>query len=159
MNTVPQISLYDKLISYLKEKSVNFREISHRETKTSVESAAARGTKLKQGAKALLMFADNNPVLIVLSAAKKLDNAAFKKQFEVKDLRMATPEEVKQVSQVDIGAVPPFGNLFGVPVYVDEGFLLIEEIAFNAGSLSRSVIMKSADWKKLTTPKIGTYAI
>jgi len=155
----PQISLHDKLINYLKEKSVDFKEISHQETKTSAESAAARGTKLEQGAKALLMMADSKPVLLVLSAAKKLDNTAVKKILEIKDLRMATPQEVQDISGVGVGAVPPFGNLFKVPVYIDESFLSIENIAFNAGSLTQSIIMKSSDYKKLVNPKVAVYGV
>jgi len=153
-----QVSLHDKLINFLKEKSVDFKELSHQETKTSLESAAARGTSLEQGAKALLMFADNNPVLVVLSAAQKLDNGAFKKEFNFKDLRMATPKEVKKQSGVEIGAVPPFGNLFNTPVFVDQNFLKQTEIAFNAGSPTSSIILKSADFVKLVSPKIGSYA-
>jgi Ala-tRNA(Pro) deacylase len=113
---------------------------------------------LEQGAKALLMFADNNPILIVLSAAHKLNNSAFKKEFNFKDLRMATPEEVIKISTVPIGAVPPFGNLFNTPVYVDKNLLSETEIAFNAGSKTNSIIMKSADLVKLINPILGDYA-
>jgi nondiscriminating aspartyl-tRNA synthetase len=153
-----QVSLHDKLVNFLKEKSIEYKEITHEATKTSVESAAARGTTLKQGAKALLMFADNNPVLVVLSAAQKLDNGAFKKEFNFKDLRMATPEEVEKLSGVEIGAVPPFGNLFNTPVFVDHDFLQETNIAFNSGTHTSSIILKSADFVKLVSPKTGSYA-
>ncbi|HEX8923223.1 MAG TPA: aspartate--tRNA(Asn) ligase, partial [Patescibacteria group bacterium] len=150
--------LHQKLISYLDEKGVVYKHLEHGETKTSEESAKARGTRMEQGAKALLMYADNSPVLVVLSAAKKLSNSDFKKQFDFKDLRMATPEEVVKVTGTEIGGVPPFGNLFNVPVFVDESFLQESEIAFNAGSKTKSVIMKGADFVKLVSPKIGSYA-
>ena len=159
MSPVPQASLHDKLINYLKKESIDYEEIEHRETKTSAESAAARGTKLEQGAKALLMMADSNPVLLILSAAKKANNTAVKKMLGAEDLRMATPEEVRQISGVGIGAVPPFGNLFKTPVYVDESFLSVVDIAFNSGSLTQSVIMKSSDFIKLVKPKVGVYGI
>jgi nondiscriminating aspartyl-tRNA synthetase len=150
--------LHEKLLTFLKEKQVEFKHLDHQETKTSEDSAKARGTRLEQGAKALLMFADNNPILIVLSAAHKLNNSAFKKEFNFKDLRMATPEEVIKISTVPIGAVPPFGNLFNTPVYVDKNLLSETEIAFNAGSKTNSIIMKSADLVKLINPILGDYA-
>ena len=147
------------VINVKKEKGVEFKEIKHEATTSSEESAKARGTSIEQGAKALLMFADSNPVLLVLSAAKKLDNSAFKKQFSFKDLKMASAEEVEKISGVQIGGVPPFGNLFNVPVYVDKSLLNENEIAFNAGSREKSIIMKSSDFKKLVNPQLGQYSL
>lgn len=158
INSANKVNLHDKLVAFLKEKMVEFKHLDHEETKTSEDSARVRGTTLDQGAKALLMFADNKPVLVVMSASKKLNNSVFKKQFELKDLRMATPEEVEKTSGVIIGAVPPFGNLFNVPTFVDEGLLSNEMIAFNAGARTQSVIMKSADFVKLVNPTKGNYA-
>jgi nondiscriminating aspartyl-tRNA synthetase len=155
----PSRPLHDRLLDFLKEKSINFKLVEHAQTLTSQDSAAARGTRLEQGAKALLAMADKSPVLIVLSAAKKLDNNAFKTQFGVKDLHLATLDEVQSITGVPVGAVPPFGNLFNVPTFVDEGLLAEEEIAFNAGSLTKSVIMKSADLIKAINPKKGSYAL
>jgi len=154
----PKTDLHQKLISYLDENLIKYQHLEHAEVKTSEEAAKVRGTSLEQGAKALLMFADSNPVLIVMSASQKLDNAAFKTQFKVKDLRMATPDEVLEVSGTQIGGVPPFGNLFGVKVFVDSGLLKNEEIVFNAGVRNRSIIMKSADFVKLVNPQIRDYA-
>ncbi len=151
--------LTDKLITYLKEKSIDYKLIDHQPTHTSEESAKVRGTKLEQGAKALVMYADNSPVLIVLSAADKLNNSKFKSSFKIKDLRMATPEEVLNISGVNIGAVPPFGNLFNTPIYVEEKLLKLADIAFNAGSLTKSIIMKTSDFVKLVNPIRGEYAV
>lgn len=152
------VDLHEKLINFLKEKQVNFRELTHIATTTSEESAKVRGTNIDQGAKALVMFADNNPILAVLSASNKLNNNEFKKQFGFKDLRMATPEEVKKITGTEIGGVPPFGNLFNTPVYVDANLLQNEEIAFNAGSKTNSVIMKASDFVKLVNPNQGNYS-
>ena len=155
----PKIDLNTKLVNFLKEKSIEFKEIKHAAVTTSEEAATARGTKIEQGAKALLMIADNNPILVVLSAAKKLDNGAFKKQFNFKDIKMASSDEVEKISGAQIGGVPPFGNLFNVPVFVDKSFLDESEIAFNAGSKEKSIIMKSSDFLKLVNPQIGQYSL
>lgn len=157
--TISPTDLNQKLVSYLTEKQINFKSIDHVETSTSQDSATARGTKLEQGAKALIIFADGSPILVVLSAAQKLDNAVFKQQFEFKDLRMASPQEVQTISGVPIGAVPPFGNLINLVTYADKNLLSQEEIAFNAGSRFKSVIMKSRDFVNTVNPKIGEYAV
>lgn len=154
------VDLHQKLLDFLKEQGIEYQHLEHVETKTSEAAAAARGTKLEQGAKALLMIADNNPILVVLSAAKKLDNAAFKKLFKFSDLKMATPAEVEKISGAVVGAVPPFGNLFNVPVYFDEDYLQQNTIsAFNAGSLTHSVIMKTSDLQKLIHPQVGRFSL
>jgi Ala-tRNA(Pro) deacylase len=58
---------------------------------------------------------------------------------------------------VSIGAVPPFGNLMSIPLYVDINLKNEEEIAFNAGSHSKSIIMKYSDFEKLAKPVVGDY--
>lgn len=153
------VDLHQKLLSFLDEKVITYRHLEHEETLTSEDSARVRGTKLEQGAKALIMFADSKPILVVLPASKKLHNSLFKSQFEVKDLRLATPEEVLKISGVPIGAVPPFGNLFNVVTYVDKGLLDNQEIAFNAGSRTYSVIMNSSDYLQSINPKIGQFTV
>jgi len=157
--TGPVLSLHDRLINLLKEKSIDFKPLSHQPTKTSQESAKVRGTTLNQGAKALVLIADDKPLLAVLSAADKLDNSALKKWRKIKDLRLANPEEVKKITSVEIGAVPPFGNLFRVPVVVDQCLLQEPQIAFNAGSATESVIMSSHDFQALVAPEVGSFAV
>ena len=86
---------------------------------------------MDQGAKALVCLL-TKPILIVLPCSHKLDTRSFKSEFNVKDLRFATPEEVLQLTQLQIGAIPPFGKLFEIPTYVDENLSANENIAFNA---------------------------
>ena len=150
--------LHLSLIKFLDSNGIKYKQIEHAAAKTSEESAKIRGTKLEQGAKALLEFADDIPVLIVLSASRKLDNNRFKAQFGIKNLRMATKEEVVKITSTEIGAVPPFGNLFSTKVYVDRGLLDNREIAFNAGMRTRSIIMSSSDFVNLVKPQEGDYA-
>lgn len=153
----PTADLHQKVLSFLDEKLIKYQHLEHEETKTSEDSARVRGTKLEQGAKALVAFADDQPILIVLSASQKLATDQFKKQFDFTDLRLASPEEVEKVSGVPIGAVPPFGNLINLVTYVDQGLLTNEEIAFNAGSRCHSVIIKSSDFLNAIHPKVGQF--
>ncbi|OGD62510.1 hypothetical protein A2160_00355, partial [Candidatus Beckwithbacteria bacterium RBG_13_42_9] len=153
-----QGSVFDQIQNYLNEEVDSYLVMNHQPVFTSEESAKIRGTKIKQGAKALIMFADKKPVMLVLSAANKVDTAAFKKAYQIKDLRMATKEEVESLTKTQVGAVPPFGNLFKMPVYVDEKLGENEEIVFNAGLHTRSIKMKYRDFIRIVKPTVGAFA-
>ena len=87
-----------------------------------------------------------------------MDTRSFKSEFNVKDLRFATPEEVLQLTQLQIGAIPPFGKLFEIPTYVDENLSANENIAFNAGDRCKSIIMRYKDYIEASGGIIGRYA-
>jgi Ala-tRNA(Pro) deacylase len=73
-------------------------------------------------------------------------------------LRFATPEELLALTGCVPGAVPPFGNLFGLPVLVDEALAAREEIAFNAGSNDVSMVMATADFLRLSGARVERLA-
>ena len=99
------------------------------------------------------MVADGKPVMLVLSAAEKVNSKAFKKKFGIKDLKMATEKQVEQATGVKVGAVPPFGNLFKLETYADRGLSENKEIVFSAGLHTKSIKMGYQDWFKLVKPK------
>ncbi len=148
----------ERIIGLLKEKQIDYQLYEHPPVYTSEQAAEARETKIEQGAKALVMKADKKPILVVLSAAKKLDNSKFKKQFGFKDLAMAKAEEVKEISGVEIGAVPPFGGLMSVETFADKSLAENSEIVFNAGMHTKSIKMKYKDWVNLAKPKTGEFS-
>lgn len=151
-------SLFEKIIGTLDEKKIKYQLFEHEPVHTSQQAAKIRGTKIEQGAKALLMQADDSPVLIVVSGARKVDTGKFKKLYKIKDLRMCTPEEVQKVSGVEIGAVPPFGNLINIKTYMDKSLGKNTKIAFNAGLLTRSIKMNYQDWFDLVKPELGDFS-
>lgn len=155
----PSLKLHNAIVSLLDDNGITYQHLVHEPTPTCLDAARIRGTSLEQGAKALLFFADKKPVLAVLSSARKLDNKAFKKEFKIKDLRMASVDEVREFTSVIPGAVPPFGNIFHVPVYADKNLFANNQIAFNAGSQSYSIIMKSSDFINLVNPIMGQFAL
>ncbi len=153
------VSVFEKIKQLLDADKINYQSYKHKPVFTSEEAAKIRNTDLKQGAKALVMFADKKPIMVVLPANLKVDMKKFKAANEIKDLRMATPEEVKQVTGVEIGAVPPFGNLFSIPLYVDKKLAENEQIVFNAGSHTQSIILKYKDYEKVAHPVIGEFSV
>ena len=152
------MNLHQKLMDFLKSNHIVYDFLEHPPTLTCEDAAGMRSTTASQGAKAMLMLADQKPILLVLSGDKKIDTKVIKKTFGYKDLRFAPSDQVEIITGALPGAVPPFGNLFNVPVFVDEGLLFNNEIAFNAGLRTASVIMKSVDYVALVKPTVGHYA-
>lgn len=153
-----KISVLQQIQDLLNEHKIKFELMTHKPVLTSEEASAVRGTKLEQGAKALIMYADTKPIMIVLAAHRKIDNAKFKTAFKIKDLRMAKPDEVKEVTNTEIGAVPPFGNLFEIPLYVDKSLGENETIVFNAGTHTDSISMLYKDFEKSSKPMVGEFS-
>ncbi len=112
------------------------------------------------GAKALLLKTDDVFRLFVLCADRKLDSAAIKRQFMVKKVRFATAAELQELTGLVPGAVPPFGP----PILPFELFADLEigqrydRLAFNAGSLTDSIIMPASDWDAIAKPTRFTFA-
>src|ERR1700704_5389917 len=128
--------LLDEIRAWLTSESVPFREVHHEPTRTSEESARARGEELRVGGKALLIKVDAEFRLFVLSAERKLDSTAIRTHFGAKKTRFASPEELLELTGLVPGCVPPFGPpVLPFPLYVDPSVLENDRIAFNAGSL------------------------
>jgi prolyl-tRNA editing enzyme YbaK/EbsC (Cys-tRNA(Pro) deacylase) len=145
---------------WLTREGVQFREVHHEATRTSDESAQARGEQLRVGGKALLLKVDGTFRLFILSADRKLDSAAIKQYFNARKTRFASPEELMESTGLVPGSVPPFGEpILPFPLYCDPSVFENERIAFNAGSLTDSVIMPIADYGRLARPDIFRFAV
>lgn len=151
-------AVYAQIVAGLEEKKMAFENYEHAPVKTSEEAAAVRNTPLHEGAKALVLYADNKPVMVVVAGDRKLDMKAFKTLYKIKDLRMGTPEEVTAVTRVTIGAVPPFGHLFNIPLYMDASLRNNTHVSFNAGLHTRSIRMKAADYEVVAKPTVGEFS-
>ncbi len=150
-------SIFERIKELLDEKKVVYQIKDHPPTYTSEESARHRGEPLKIGAKAMTLKTDAEFIMAVLPADRKIDSNAIKKIFNSKNLRFATKEELCELTGLVPGAVPPFGSLFDIPMIVDKAFLEEEFMAFNAGSLEKSIKMKVKDYIRLVQPKIASF--
>lgn len=153
------MTLYEKIINSLKSDNISYEEIRHRAVHTSVEAAIVRGCNINIGAKALVFLADNDYILAVIEGGKRVDLGILKAKLSVNTLQLADPIVVKDITGVEIGAVPPFGNLFerSVKTYVNKSFLKNEDMEFNAGDHCISIRMKVYDWLKLINPIIADF--
>jgi aspartyl-tRNA synthetase len=150
--------VFEMVRKFLDDKKVAYELMHHKPVYTSQESAKVRGTDLEQGARALVFKADGKYIMVISSAARKVDTHAFKSLYDIRDLPLASADEVIEVTGSNIGAVPPFGNLFGLPVYVDKSLGENEMIAFNAGLNTESIKMKYEDWVKAVKPIEGDFS-
>jgi Ala-tRNA(Pro) deacylase len=147
-----------RLVDLLQAHQVEHQTLRHPPVLTSEEASRVRGTPLEAGAKALVCHADDRIVLIVVPADARLDNRAFRQQAGVKNVRMIDAERVLELVGAPVGAVPPFGSLFGLPTYADREVVERELIAFNAGARDVSVTMAGPDYAALERPTIGQFA-
>src|SRR5579862_7819431 len=151
--------LLDQIRAWLTSEAVPFREVHHEPTRTSEDSARARGEELRVGGKALLIKVDSVFRLFVLSADRKLDSAAIKQQFGAKKTRFATPEELGELTGLVPGSVPPFGPpILPFPLFVDPSVFENERVAFNAGSLTDSIVMPIEDYRRLAGPEVFRFS-
>jgi len=154
--------LTEKIKQILTENNFEFETFEHEPVRTSEEASKIRtGYTIDQGAKAIIVRVKKPVegkifVMFVVQGSKKFDVQKVKEQFGLSDIRFAIVEEVLKITDgVLPGGIPPFGNLFGLEVYVDRGLLQNEKIVFNAGDKSFSIGMKSSDYISVVNPIIG----
>lgn len=151
--------ILEKIRSALTQHGVEFKEIEHAPTQTSEESARVRGESLSVGAKALLLKTDDAFRLFVLPADLQLDSKRVKQELGVRSIRFATKEELLELTGLVPGSVPPFGQpILPFELYGDTAIGKTEDkVAFNAASLTRSIVMKASDWKTIVQPTQFTF--
>ncbi len=152
-------TVFEAIRAWLKQENIPAREAHHEPTRTSEDSARARGEEMRVGGKALLIKVDDTFRLFVLSADRKLDSAAIKQHFGAKRTRFATPEELMQLTGLVPGSVPPFGPpILPFPLYTDPSVFENDRVAFNAGSLTDSMVIPIEDYRRLAHPEVFRFA-
>ncbi len=151
--------VFDSICAFLDAEGVAYRSIHHAPTRTSEESAQIRGEELKIGAKAILLKTDEEFRLFVISAALRIDSKAIKRSLGAKSVRFATAQELLSLSGVEPGAVPPFGQpILPFELYADPTVFANERVAFNAGTLTDSIIMSAKDYRRIAGARELSFA-
>lgn len=143
-----------KIIEFLQAKRIPFEKLEHAPVTTSDAASGARGSRLAQGAKALIVKADERYYHLIISAAERVDNKKLRKTLGTRRVRFANSEELVELTGCQPGAVPPFGNLFGLPVFMDDALLSEETVYFNCGSHTVSLRMSRTDLERATEAQI-----
>lgn len=144
-----------KLETYLRNQDVSFNKIVHHKTYTAQRTAADAHISGKEIAKTVIMKIDGEMCMVILPADMQIDINLLKESTGAKNIRLATEIEFKDMfDNCEVGAMPPFGNLYDMPVYVAEVLKEDVFIAFNAGTHSLLIQMKYADFERLVQPII-----
>lgn len=143
------------LKEYLDSNHVKYVRISHSPAFTAQEIAAAAHIAGREVAKTVVVKMDGKLAMAVLPATHKLDMEMMKQAAGAGDVRLASEKEFASLFPgCEVGAMPPFGNLFDMDVYVASSLAEDEEIAFNAGTHTELLKLRYRDYEKLVHPKV-----
>jgi Ala-tRNA(Pro) deacylase len=149
-----------KLKEFLDSHHVKYVTISHSPAYTAQGVAASAHVPGKELAKTVVVKLDNEMAMAVLPAPYKVDFGLLKEVAGAESVELATEEEFGSMFPgCEVGAMPPFGNLFGMRVFASESLAEDEEIAFNACSHTELVKMSFADFERLAKPTIGHFSV
>jgi Ala-tRNA(Pro) deacylase len=143
-----------KLKTFLDENKVKYISIQHSSAYTAQEIAAIAHIPGKDLAKTVMIKIDGKMAMAVLPASYKVSFDNLKVALGVKEIRLAYEQEfMDKFPDCEVGAMPPFGNIYGMDVYVAESLAEEDEIAFNACSHTELIKMSFSDFEKLVKPK------
>ena len=150
-------SVFEQLHGWLTRQGVPFTVLRHEPVFTSEQAAAVRGTPLASGAKALVVKAGDDFLLLVVPADRKLDSKKARTALGVKAMRFASREEVQERTGLQPGSIPPFGSLFNLPTFCDPALADNPSINFNAGDHAISIQMTYADYVRAERPTLASF--
>ena len=147
-------------IDFLKKAKVKYELIKHRTVYTAQDKAATLKVKPNIIGKTLVLKIDKRISVVLIPANKNLDKNKFKKVAKAKNLDFISERIMKnQLKGVKVGAVPPFGNLWGLPTFVDKSLTLQPKIIVNSGDHNWSIKISPSVFKKLVPGLvIGTFS-
>jgi Ala-tRNA(Pro) deacylase len=154
------MAISETLRGFLASSKVRYTVARHPVAYTAQEIAAAQHVPGRRLAKSVLVKTDRGPVLAVLPAVHLIDLKKLKTALGARQLTIAKEADIKQqFPDIEVGAMSPFGNLYGVPVVVDRGLGEAEEIVFNGGSHTETIKLRYRDFATLVKPKMGALAL
>jgi Ala-tRNA(Pro) deacylase len=149
-----------KLKEFLDGRQIKYMVSIHSTAYTAQEIAATAHIPGKDLAKTVMVKLDGKMAMAVLTASHRVNLELLKKIGKAKTAELAGEEEFKTFfPDCEVGAMPPFGNLYEMDVYADEKLSEDKEIAFNAGSHRELIKLSFEDFKKLVKPKMGKFGI
>ncbi len=147
-----------KLKEFLDKEGVKYINVVHSTAYTAQEVAASAHVTGKEFAKTVIVELDGEMAMAVLPANRKIVLQDLREVTGSDQVKFASEEEFKQrFPECETGAMPPFGNLYGMEVYVVASLADNEEIAFNAGSHTEVIKLGYRDFERLVKPKVVSF--
>lgn len=148
-----------RLKDYLDENNIKYVKITHSRAYTAQEIAASVHIPGKELAKTVIVRVNDGFGMAVLPASRKVNFDQLKTVVGNNEIRLAQEDEFKGLfPDCEVGAMPPFGNLYNLPVYVASALSEDKEIAFNAGTHTDVIKISYSDFEKLVKPTVGTFS-
>ena len=149
-----------KLKQLLDERGIKYISINHSPAYTARETAASTFVPRREFAKTIIVDLDGDKVMTVVSASRHVDLARLRSLAGADKARLATEDEFKSLfPDCELGAMPPFGSLYQMPIYVDEMVTEVDDLCFNAGSHEQIMRMSCADYLQFEQPLVGVFAV
>ncbi len=153
------MSCRDRLEAYFQANGVAYQVQQHATAYTAQRVAESEHIPGKRLAKVVMVIANARPVMLVLPASYRVDLTKAGAALGDPNVRLAQENEFETVfPDCEVGAMPPFGNLYNVPVYVDRALAENEEIVFQAGTHTETMSIKYADFQRLAGPTVADFA-
>jgi Ala-tRNA(Pro) deacylase len=148
-----------KLIDCLNQNNVKYEILHHSEAVTAQRIAQAEHVKGRHQAKVVMLKSGDQHLMIVLPADHHIDLEKIEKAIR-KPVSLGTENDFKSLfPDTAIGAMPPFGNLYGLPTYVDKHLAEQDYIVFEAGTHTDAIRMSYSDYEKIVEPRVDDLAI
>ncbi len=148
-----------RLREFLDSQHVKYVTMKHSPAYTAQEIAAAAHVRGKELAKTVMVEIDGKMAMAVVPASRKVNFDLLKAAVGAEDVELAGEKAFRDMfPECEVGAMPPFGNLYEMPVYVSHLLASDEEIVFNAGSHTELIRLAYADFERLVRPKVARIA-
>lgn len=152
------MTILRRLQEYLGNHHVHYEVLGHQEAYTAPEIAHTLHVSGKMFAKVVIVKADGRFVMVVLPSNWQVDFKRVKEVLRARHVRLATEAEFEGLfPDCEIGTMPPFGNLYGVGVYVDQSLTEDEAIVFQAGTHLGAIKLRYEDFDNLVHPKVAEF--
>lgn len=144
-----------KVKEFLDSHKIKYVSIKHSEAFTAQEIAASAHISGKELAKTVMVSLDGKMAMTVLPASDRVDLDRLKEAAGARQIELLVEKDFKdRFPDCEVGAMPPFGNLYEMDVFVSESLAEDEEIAFNAGSHTELIRMAYKDFERLVRPRV-----
>ena len=147
-----------KIKQFLDEHKVKYTIISHSAAYTAQEIAESAHIPGRELAKTVVVDIDDKKAMVVQPATSMVNLGRLKKAIGATNVSLAEEKDFQTLfPDCEVGAMPPFGNLYGMDVYVSESLTLDDEITFNAGSHTELIRLAYSDFASLVEPKVVSF--
>jgi len=145
--------------AYLEDQRIPYEVVDHPRDYTAQETAHHTHTPGRAFAKTVILWIDGDYAMIVIPADHQVDLEQVRQALGARTINLATEEEVRALcADCEVGAMPPFGPLYAMPMYIVAELAANELITFNAGTHTSAIRMRYADFEQLVAPQEITFS-